>query len=130
MSAENTKNTASIMEITSGFDYDEDITIGAADIDFDDPEEEITDFGGILRSNYYCRGIHNTTSDSMTIKYQLFGQDSGSGFRTVTIPAGTTCIMFVNVAVIGGTGSGSTAGLINVKWKAREHFSVMYRDRI
>jgi hypothetical protein len=130
MSAENTKNPASISEITSGFDYDEDITIGATDIDLDDQEEEITDFGGILRSDYYCRGIHNTTSSSMTIKYQLFDQDSGSGFRTVTIPAGATYIMYVNIAVIGGTGSGSTAGLINIKWKLREHFAVKYRDRI
>ena len=130
MSAANTKNPASISEITSGFDYDEDITIGAADIDFDDPEEEITDFGGIYRSDYYCRGIHNPTAGNITIKYQLFEQDSSGSYRTVMIPSGTTCIMFVNVAVIGGTGSGSTAGLINVKWKAREHFSVMYRDRI
>lgn len=130
MSAANTKNPASVGEIISGFDYDEDITISTDDIDFDDPAAEITDFGGVLRSDYYCRGIHNPNATDMTIKYQLFGQDSGSGFRTVMIPAGTTCIMFVNVALIGGSGSGSTAGLINVKWKARDHFSVMYRDRI
>lgn len=130
MSLENAKNPAAIAEITSGFDYDEDITIAAADIDLD-TATAITDFTGVaVRNEYYCRGITNPNeSTAMTVKYQLFSQ-VGSGYRTMTLQPGQQFIAHVNIALIAGTGNGSTAGDIKLHWKKREFFNVMLHDKL
>lgn len=127
MSISELKNPAAISEITSGFDYDEDITIGASDVDLD-TATVITDFL-VARNLYYCRALHNPTSTAITIKYQLFSQD-GSGYRTAYIQPGNTFVAWVNIALIAGTGNGSDAGLLKLFWKKRTFFDIMINDNL
>lgn len=127
MSNEDIKNPAAISEITSGFDYDEDITIAASETDLD-TETVITGFT-VERSTCYCRGFCNTTDSNLTVKYQLHGQ-TGSAFRSIVLNPGQQYIAYVNISAFGGTGNGATAGVLKIYWKKREFFNILLNDRL
>lgn len=110
------------LELVTEFENEEDVgTIGADNIDLTigtlgDGTNGVGD--GTSRTGLRARSFHNYSSTDSTLTYRLVGD--GAITRTAYIPAGQDKHMWQNVAIILGTGSGTTVGL----W-----LKVYYKDK-
>ena len=114
-----TRDDRTALDKMSRWDNSEDVTVGAADVVLTsgvlgDGASGVGD--GSQRSNYLAFGIHNASTDAITVKYNDIKGGTTKVF-TVVIPAGGWAMPLVQLATIKGTGTGTSAATIKIMYK-------------
>ncbi len=108
-----TKAREQSLEVMSTFDYDENLTLPTTDVDLDDGST-INGLSGVLRSEHYCRAIHNWGATQIILHYEVFGETT---IHSMRINSGGTNYLHNNIRKLLGSDRGSTTGAtINLKW--------------